>query len=211
MKSSIKTIFYADLCFEVFEEVYEPAEDTFLVADKLDQVIVEGDTVLDIGTGCGILGVIASKKARKVVATDVNPYAVECARQNAKANKAASKMEVRLGDLFESVSKTEKFDVILFNAPYLPSKTEEKRTWIGQAWAGGRAGRQTIDSFIADAPNYLKENGRIVLVQSTLSNIQKTLMRFSDMGLGPKIVAEKKVAFETIVVIQASHLSKLSI
>lgn len=210
MKSSTKTIFYADLCFEVFEEVYEPAEDTFLLADKLDQVIVEGDAVLDIGTGCGILGLIASKKARKVVATDVNPHAVECAKRNAEANKAASKMEVRLGDLFVPILKIEKFDVILFNAPYLPSKTEEKRTWIGRAWAGGRAGRQTIDSFIADAPNYLKESGRILLVQSTLSDIQKTLMRFSDMGLGAKIVAEKKVAFETIVVIQASHLSKMN-
>lgn len=211
MKSSAKTIFYADLSFEVFEEVYEPADDTFLIADKLDQAIVEGDTVLDIGTGCGILAVIASKKAGKVVATDVNPHAVECAKRNAKANRAASNLEVRLGDLFEPILKTEKFDVILFNAPYLPSTPKEQKAWISRAWAGGRAGRKVIDNFIANAPNYLEAKGRILLAQSTLSNVQRTLMRFSDIGLDAKAIAEKKVAFETIVVIQASHLSKQSI
>ena len=211
MKSSAKTIFYADLSFEVFEEVYEPADDTFLIADKLDQAIVEGDTVLDIGTGCGILAVIASKKAGKVVATDVNPHAVECAKRNAKANRAASNLEVRLGDLFEPILKTEKFDVILFNAPYLPSTPEEQKAWISRAWAGGRAGRKIIDNFIANAPNYLEAKGRILLAQSTLSNVQRTLMRFSDIGLDAKAIAQKKVAFETIVVIQASHLSKQSI
>ena len=211
MKSSAKTIFYADLSFEVSEEVYEPADDTFLIADKLDQVIVEGDAVLDIGTGCGILAVLASKKASIVVATDVNPHAVECAKQNAKANRAASNLEVRLGDLFGPILKTEKFDVILFNAPYLPSTPKEQKAWISRAWAGGRAGRQIIDNFIANAPNYLKEKGRILLAQSTLSNVQRTLMRFSDIGLNVKAVAEKKVAFETIVVIQASHLSKQNI
>lgn len=211
MRSSRKTVYYADLCFEVFDEVYEPAEDTFLIAGKLDQAIVEGDIVLDIGTGCGILGVIASKKASKVIATDVNPHAIECAKQNAKANRAAGKMEVRLGDLFEPVLKTEKFDVILFNAPYLPSKPEEEKTWTDRAWAGGRAGRQIADRFISDAPEYLNEKGRILLVQSTLSNIKATLKRFSDAGLDAEVVAEKKVAFETIVVVQASHLSKQGI
>ena len=211
MRSLRKTIFYADLSFEVYEEVYEPAEDTFLIADRLDRTIVEGDTVLDIGTGCGILAVIASKKASKVVATDVNPHAVECAKRNAKANGAASKVEVRLGDLFGPILETEKVDVILFNAPYLPSRPKEEKAWISRAWAGGRAGRQIIDDFITNVPKYLKEKGRILLVQSTLGNIQKTLMRFSDADLDAKVVAEKKMAFETIVVIQASHLSKQSI
>ena len=210
MKSLGKTIFYADLSFEVSEEVYKPAEDTFLIADKLDQVIDEGDTVLDIGTGCGILAVIAAKKASEVVATDINPHAVECAKRNANTKRTANKVEVRLGDLFEPVSKTEKFDVILFNAPYLPSTPSERKTWITRDWAGGLSGRKTIDRFIADAPTYLKEKGRILLVQSTLSNLNETLRKFNGMGLGSKVVAEKKVAFETIVVIQASHLSRQS-
>jgi release factor glutamine methyltransferase len=207
MKSSGKRIFYDDLSFDVYEEVYEPAEDTFLIADVLNQTVAEGETVLDVGTGCGILAVIASKKAEKVVATDVNPHAVKCAKQNADANRASSKIQVRLGDLFEPISRTEKFNIIVFNAPYLPSTQSEHRSWSGRAWAGGSTGRRIIDRFMKDAPSHLTTKGRILLVQSTLSNVKETLRKFREMGLNAKVVAEKKTAFETIVVIQASHLS----
>ena len=207
MKSLGKRIFYADLSFDVYEEVYEPAEDTFLIADVLNQTVAEGETVLDVGTGCGILAVIASKRAEKVVATDVNPHAVECAKRNAEASRVSSKMQVRLGDLFEPISKTEKFSMIVFNAPYLPSTRSEHRSWSGRAWAGGSTGRRIIDRFMKDAPSHLTTKGRILLVQSTLSDVEETLRKFREMDLDAKVVAEKKEAFETIVVIQASHLS----
>ena len=207
MKSLRKRIFYADLSFDVYEEVYEPAEDTFLIADVLNQTGAVGDTVLDVGTGCGILAVIASRKAKKVVATDINPHAIRCAKENAEANRASSKIQVRLGDLFEPISETEKFSLIVFNSPYLPSTRSEHRSWSGRAWAGGSTGRRVIDRFMKDAPNHLKTKGRILLVQSTLSDVKETWRKFREMGLDANVVAEKKVAFETIVVIQASHLS----
>jgi release factor glutamine methyltransferase len=207
MKSLRKRIFYADLSFDVNEEVYEPAEDTFLIADVLNQTVTEGDTVLDVGTGCGILAVIASRKAKKVVATDINPHAAKCAIQDAKSNRASSKIQVRLGDLFEPISETEKFSLIVFNAPYLPSTRGEHRSWKSRAWAGGSTGRRVIDRFIKNAPRYLDARGRILLVQSTLSDVDETLRRFREMGLDVRVVAESKAAFESIVVIQASHLS----
>jgi len=207
MKSWRKRVFYDDLVFHVFEDVYEPAEDTFLMAHSLAQTVRKNDTVLDIGTGCGILAIIAAKKeAKKVIATDVNPHAVECARQNAKVNQVASKIEMRLGDLFQPVRKTERFHIIVFNAPYLPSSPREQRTWIERSWAGGRTGRKLIDRFILKAPHYLKRNGKILLVQSSLANIDETLEKFREVDLEAKVIAESKVAFETIMVVQASHL-----
>jgi len=208
MKSLRKQVFYNDLAFQVFNDVYEPAEDTFLIADSLAQIVKKGDMLLDIGTGCGILVIIAAKKAKKVIATDVNPHAVKCARLNAKINGVASKIEVRQGNLFQPIQKTERFDVIVFNAPYLPSSPHEQKTWIGRAWAGGPTGRQLIDRFIIEAPQYLKRNGKILLVQSSLANIDMTLEKFREASLKAQVIAEKKVAFETIAVIQASHLFK---
>ena len=95
MKSLRKQVFYDDFTFQVFKDVYEPAEDTFLVANCLVQIVKEGDMLLDIGTGCGILAIIAAKKAKKLIATDLNPHAVKCARLNAKNNGVSQKVEVR--------------------------------------------------------------------------------------------------------------------
>jgi len=208
MKSSRKRVFYGDLSFEVSKDVYEPAEDTILIANCLSHVVEEGDRVLDVGTGCGILAVIAASKARKVVATDVNPHAVECAKLNAEINRVASKTDVRLGSLFQPIRKTERFDVIIFNAPYLPSSSSERKSWIGRAWAGGPTGRQFIDQFIKEAPRYLNRDGTILLVQSSLVDIGETLEKLQGACFTARVIAETKVPFERIVVIQASHLSE---
>jgi len=207
MKSLRKRVFYGDLSFEVSEDVYEPAEDTILIADRLSRVVEEGDRVLDVGTGCGMLAIIAANRAMKVVATDVNPHAVECAKLNTEINQLASKIDVRLGSLFQPIRKAEWFDVIIFNAPYLPSSSSEEKSWIGRAWAGGPTGRQLIDQFIKEAPRYLNKDGTILLVQSSLADVSETLEKLQDAGFTARVIAETKVPFETIVVIQASHLS----
>ena len=203
MRSSRKQAFYDNFVFEVFGDAYEPAEDTWLMADCLTQVVNKTDTVLDMGTGCGILAIVAAKKAMKVVATDINPHSFECARLNTITNGVSGKVDVRLGDLFKPIRKTEKFDVIVFNAPYLPSEPSEEETWMGRAWAGGPSGRQLIERFIVEAPRYLKKNGRILLVQSSLANITETVREFFEAGLEATVIAEKKISFETIVVVQA--------
>jgi len=202
MKSVKKQVFFDNFVFQIFEEVYEPAEDSFLIAEQLVQIVKEDDAVLDIGTGCGILAVIAAKKAKKVIATDINPKAIRCVKLNAENNHVATKIEIRQSDLFQAIQKTEKFNLIIFNAPYLPTKNEEE-TWIERAWAGGPTGRQIIDRFIIEAPHHLKTKGKILLVQSSLADINKTLEKFQT-DLKVKVIAEKKVAFETIAVIEAT-------
>lgn len=204
MKSLTKRVYYRDFTFQIPPYVYEPAEDSLLAADNL--AIKENDEILDMGTGCGILAVVAAQKARRIVATDVNPHAVACAKQNTEINNLTDKVDVRRGDLFQPIRQNERFSVIVFNAPYLPSEVGESKSWLGKSWAGGATGRKLIDRFIEKAPSHLKRKGRILLVQSTLTNIDETLKRLREAKLNPRIVSEKKVAFEAIVLIQASHL-----
>ncbi len=199
----VKKTYFNNCVFNVWENVYEPAEDSFLFAENLD--IQEGDTVLEIGTGCGILGILAARKAKTVVAVDVNLCAVSCARMNARFNNVQNKIFYLQGDLFAPLRESYKFDVILFNAPYLPVEENEKTSWIGRAWDGGVTGRQVIDRFIAKAPKHLKPKGRVLLMHSTLANLDETLQRFLDHCMNAIVVAKLALPFfETIMLLEAN-------
>ena len=178
--------------------VYEPAEDTFLLAENLD--IKRRDEVLEIGTGTGIITVIAARKARRVVATDINEDAIKCALKNTITNRTYN-VELRKGDLFEPV-KDEKFDLILFNTPYLPTEEDEKLDdELNAAFDGGLEGRETINKFLEEVKDYLKEGGRVQLVQSSLSDNEKTIKKLEELGFDANITAREKCFFEEIVVI----------
>jgi release factor glutamine methyltransferase len=108
------------------------------------------------------------------------------------------------GDLFTPLREAEKFDVILFNAPYLPADESEADSWIERAWAGGATGRQIVDRFISEAPRHLKRSGHILLMQSTLADVDKTVRRFEECGMRARVVADCALPFfEMIVLIEA--------
>lgn len=202
MHSAIKKSFFGDLVFEVCENVYEPAEDSFLFAENLN--VKAGARVLDMGTGSGILGELAAKEASEVVALDVNPFAIRCAKQNAIRNNVHGKMAFLQGDLFTPINETTKFDLILFNAPYLPSEQGEDATWLGRAWAGGTTGRQVIDQFISQAPSHLKKAGEILLMQSNLADIEATQREFEAHEMNAAVTAREDLPFfETLVLLTA--------
>jgi release factor glutamine methyltransferase len=201
MRFHNKHVYYGKHAFEVPPEVYAPAEDTSLMINGL--VVKRGAKVLDMGTGCGVFAVLAAEKAAKVVAVDLNPHAVACARRNAELNCVQMKVEVRLGNLFEAIDAEEKFDLILFNAPYLPVERGEGDSWVEKAWAGGPSGRVIIDLFIEQAPGYLEDGGRILLVQSSLSDVEMTLRAFERHNFRALVMGEEKLDFERIVLIEA--------
>ena len=197
-----RKVFFANCTFNIWPDVYEPAEDTFLFAENLP--ILSNSRIVDVGTGCGILGIIVAAKAAEVLAIDINPHAVACAKENAHLNGVKERMSFLRGDLFSALDASEKFDLILFNAPYLPSEHGEGRTWIERAWAGGIGGRQVINRFIIEAPKHLKHQGRILLLQSSLSDIDKTVEQFKARNLQTRVIAERNLPFfESVALVEA--------
>jgi release factor glutamine methyltransferase len=202
MHCASKRVHFGDYVFDVCNHVYEPAEDSFLFAESLD--VKEGARVLDVGTGCGLLGILASKKADGVVAVDLNPFAIRCARENSALNGARDKMDFIQASLFSALNYGVRFDLILFNAPYLPSDKGEEASWIGRSWAGGANGREVVDKFIFDVPAHLNPMGTVMLMQSTLTGVDETLQKFSQNNLKSIVKAELKLPFfETLTLIEA--------
>ena len=185
---------------ETDDLVYIPSDDTFLLAENLE--IKEGQSVLEIGTGSGLVSMYASLLSDDVTATDINYNALELAEKNFKLNNINT-IRLEFGDLFEPV-KDKKFDVILFNTPYLPTDPDDIiNDDLNYAFDGGLDGRKVIDRFINEVSNHLNDKGIVQIIQSSLSDNDRTLHMFDRNGFIAEIAASEKFFFEEIVLINA--------
>ncbi|MEE1128759.1 MAG: HemK2/MTQ2 family protein methyltransferase [Methanobrevibacter sp.] len=189
-----------DFIINTDDNVYIPAEDSYLLADNLE--IKEGQSVLEIGTGSGIVAMYASKLTDKITVTDINFDACELARKNFQENNIEN-VEILWGNLFEVV-KNRKFDVILFNTPYLPTEDEEVlENTINYAFDGGLNGRKVIDMFLDEVRNHLNDGGIVQMIQSSLSGNDETLAKLDELGFIAEIAASEHFFFEDITLINA--------
>jgi len=184
---------YQNLKLRLAPDVYKPAEDSFLLAENL--LVDEGDVVLDIGTGTGILALLAAEKAHHVIGTEINPKAVKLARENSRINGIRN-VEFLCCDLFPS---DEKFDLILFNPPYLPV---DDSGLLGKAWSGGSSGIEVIERFLSSVPKYLKPDGIFELLVSSLNDINSVNESLKENKIESKIIAKKRLFFEELYVIK---------
>ncbi len=189
-----------DFIINTDDNVYIPAEDSYLLADNL--LIKEGQSVLEIGTGSGIVAMYASKLTDKITVTDINFDACQLAEKNFKDN-GIENIEILFGNLFEPVPNR-KFDVILFNTPYLPTEDGEVlEDTINYAFDGGLNGRKVIDVFLNEVGNHLNDGGIVQLIQSSLSDNEKTLDMLDKLGFIAEIADSEHFFFEDITLINA--------
>ena len=189
-----------DFILNTDDNVYNPAEDSYLLADNLE--IQEGQSVLEIGTGSGIVAMYASRLPDRITVTDINFDACELARRNFEDNGIEG-IEILFGNLFEPVGNR-KFDVILFNTPYLPTEDDDViDDTINYAFDGGVNGRKVIDLFLNEVGNHLNDGGIVQLIQSSLSGNQETLSMLDELGFIAEIKASEHFFFEDITLINA--------
>lgn len=202
-EKSTRLFHYNELTIELHPEVYEPAEDTFLLIDSLS--IKKGIFALEIGTGCGIIALECARIGANVVCTDINPYAVNLTKRNYKTNKSIIKgsFEVRKGDLFTPIKENELFDIIIFNPPYLPTKKGELiggSGWFDVATNGGIDGLKFTKKYINNLENHLKKDGSAYFIFSSLSDSKKVEIYIKKRNFNFKVVSNSRFNDETIFV-----------
>lgn len=148
-------------------KIYQPAEDSYLLLRILEKEIPnllnenQNLKFLEIGSGSGILLETAEKlkiKKSHIFAVDIN--------QEAVTHCKSLGFNCLYSYLFENVEG--KFDIIIFNPPYLPKNSEEPKD-SQLATTGGKQGSEIINKFLKQAKNYLEDNGKIFLLTSSLT------------------------------------------
>ncbi len=157
------------LLLEIPEDVYDPAEDSFLLAENV--LDLNNEKVLEIGSGSGYVSIFLAKNFPNAdfFCVDINPKAAIITKKNAKQNLV--NLEVVNSDLFTSFLKMKKspyFDIVLFNSPYLPVTDFGV---LEQAWSGGKDGLNVVKPFLKELPFYLKQEGFCYLVVSSKTDL----------------------------------------
>lgn len=175
--------------------VYEPREDSLLLQGVVER-LARG-AFLDLGCGSGIHGITAAKKKEvtSVFCADKDEEALRVARESAEKEGIAGKMSFVESDLFSNI--TGAFDCISFNPPYLPGGR------FGDL-DGGPAGREVTDCFLDEFGGHLKQDGCLLLLQSSASDDGETRKKLEAMGYSVDKVASERFFFEELFVLRAT-------
>ena len=170
--------------------VYDPAEDSHLLLEALKRVVRQGDRVLEVGTGSGMIAIALASMGAEVYASDHDMAACKCALANSVKNDAT--IRVFRSDLFDGVRGT--FDIIAFNPPYLP---EEGNGADHRAWTGGERGCEVGLRFLTSAGEFFSKRGRGFIVFSSLGR-EGEIYRVLDAMYHWSEVASARFDFETL-------------
>ncbi len=176
-------------------KVYQPAEDSHLLAEVAADDMTADDVVLEVGTGSGYVSeYVAEETGARVVGADVNPHACERARERG--------IESVRADLV-SPFRDGVLDAVLFNPPYLPTDPDDERDdWMERALSGGESGREVIDPFLDAVGRVLAPNGRVYLLVSSLSGVEEVVSRASENGFSAVALRDESFPFETLTILK---------
>ena len=169
---------------------YLPAEDTFFLADNIENE--SGNLALDIGCGSGYLTNILKDSFNLVVGTDISYYTLR--EQNYKVDNVIccnSADALRIN-----------FDLIICNLPYLA--TDEI---IDVSTDGGKDGLELPIEIISSALNHLSKDGKFIFVTSSLSDYMGLIDFVKSKKFFAKIISKKKLFFEELILVKVEKLS----
>ncbi|KAA1433033.1 HemK2/MTQ2 family protein methyltransferase [Mycolicibacter arupensis] len=189
--------------------VYAPQADSHLLIETIERTgLAHRARVLDLCTGSGIAAIAAAELgAAGVTAFDICSRAVRCARDNARA--AGVDITVRQGP-WDDALKYAPFDLVVANPPYVPSPRHGRpvRSAGGPEWSwnGGADGRLVLDPLCRSAASLLASGGSLLLVQSALAGVARSLAALRAVGLSAEVAAVRHIPFGPVLLAHAGWL-----
>lgn len=204
--SNIPTLHFPQAVFsDDFKDVYEPAEDSFILLDALEadlEIIRKTTTIsLECGSGSGVITTALSKCLNRtrsqvgayddveslrnvlMLTTDINELACKTTEKCARFNEEIDHIHAICTNLADGlIDRLEnQIDLLVFNPPYVPTDECEKivagDSKIDLAWAGGLIGRDIVDVFMKNyVPRLLsRPHGQLYLVALEQNDVQNLL------------------------------------
>lgn len=166
-------------------------EDSFFLSDELSSYLRKKDRkikILDMGTNSGIQAeTCVSLGFKNILAVDIDSEAI--------SNLKNKKISAIKSDLFNKIKKSDKFDLIIFNPPYLPEDKFDKE----KDTSGGKNGDETILEFLKKARAHLTEKGEILLLLSSFTPKER-IERVISKEYEKTQIAERKLFFEILFI-----------
>nr|CAD7603000.1 unnamed protein product [Timema genevievae] len=205
----METPFFTHLTSVDYEHIYEPAEDTFLLLDALEEDLpyiqrLNPALCMEIGSGSGVVITALAKtlgSSSSYLAVDINTVA--CKATQGVSHRNGVSVDVVNGDLVSWIRKQMTVDLLVFNPPYVVTDSEEvKGTGVARAWAGGVKGREVMDRLFPDLPHLLSAQGvfyLVVISDNCLEEIEHILAR---LGFSMTVLNDRKIRGEHLLIVR---------
>jgi release factor glutamine methyltransferase len=177
--------------FIVNEGVFPPThfQATGIFAQNLPYV--SGASFLEIGSGAGVIAVMAALKGcAPVVASDISEAAVLNTRANADRHQVSDLVSCRHGDLFDVLQPYERFDIIFWNSPFgfVPADHQFDEDIMHAFFDPGY---KTHRRFLSQVHQYLASEGTLLLGFSSIGDEDSMVKLLGDHGYVHEVIASE--------------------
>jgi release factor glutamine methyltransferase len=151
-------------------------------------------TFLEIGSGSGIISLLAHQKKALVSCADLNPAAVACTTINFKANfgEVPASVHIYESDVFNSVPKSN-FDFVIINPPYFFSAVT---TTDQLAWNCGSNGEYFVNLF-SGLQHYISGTSQVYMILADNCEVERIAGIAKENNFALELIEQKKVKWET--------------
>ncbi|ESO05908.1 hypothetical protein HELRODRAFT_64578 [Helobdella robusta] len=198
---------------EEFKDVYEPAEDTFLLLDALEKDELQIKSIqplicLEVGSGSGCVSSFVAAmlgSATFYICTDINKKATLMTKTTGIIN-GNQQLNPVLTNFADALDKrlSRSVDLLIFNPPYVVTDSLEVKypDIISKSWAGGIKGREVLDKFLPRVENLLSHQGVFYLVAIKPNKPDEIVGIMSSYGFTCSTVMERRAGIEHLLILK---------